>query len=231
MSEEEVQPPYVLKVSATGKTQARSRDFSGHGTAQYPMIEEQPRESYTGDFRDGVRAGRGVYEYASGARYKGGWEENRKSGLGRARYVEKIEAEDGTVRSQISEYHGNFHDGLKHGPGSFRYASGDIFSGNWASGKKHGQGTYFFAADGSTLEGTWKSGEIISGAWSLSSGLVWAGDFALGQPCGLGTWKFPNGQSCQGEFVQAVDVEDLDPNEDGSLNQRRTLKSVDHLTL
>ena len=229
MEESEEVPPYVLLVTATGKSVHRSRDFTGHGTAQYPVVDDLPRESYTGDFQDGIRFGSGVYSYSTGSRYKGRWVENRKSGLGRAKYLTKVDDEE-NPRSDVSEYHGDFHDGLKHGQGSFHYANGDIYSGQWSSGKKHGNGTYYFAADASKIVGVWKNGEIQSGAWTLANGVVWTGQFDLGQPCGLGRWQFPNGENFTGEFVQTVETEDLESNEDGSVNQRRILKSVVHLS-
>jgi radial spoke head protein 1 len=230
MADAEEQPPYILNATSTGKVQHRSRDFSGHATAKYPVIEDQPRETYVGDFQDGIRSGQGVYTYSSGSRYKGGWKENRKSGLGRAKLVTKTEGDEENPRTLISEYHGDFLDGLKHGQGSYRYSNGDIYSGGWLGGKKHGQGTYFFAKDESTIVGVWKAGAIETGAWTLRNGVVWTGTFALGQPKGVGLWTFLNEESVKGEFVQETEAEELEANEDGSPNVKVTLKGVKHLS-
>ena len=43
--------------------------------SQYPL-----RNMYDGDFVNGMRNGQGVFYYANGARYEGGWKDNMKHG-------------------------------------------------------------------------------------------------------------------------------------------------------
>lgn len=49
-----------------------------------PSLTQPAREKnwYEGEFRDGVRCGRGVFYYANGARYEGEWKDNVKEGHG-----------------------------------------------------------------------------------------------------------------------------------------------------
>jgi len=49
---------------------------------------------------------------------------------------------------------------LKHGQGTFTWASGSKYVGEWMDDKKHGQGTYTLA-NGEVTEELWKEGEFI----------------------------------------------------------------------
>lgn len=52
---------------------------------------------------DGIRNGKGKYQYANGDKYDGDFKNNKKHGIGRLIYKEK------------GEYYGLWENGLKHG--------------------------------------------------------------------------------------------------------------------
>ncbi|XP_077481727.1 radial spoke head 10 homolog B isoform X2 [Stigmatopora argus] len=69
----------------------------GHGTHVWlmkrtePGAEFRPSNQYTGDFFHGNRHGPGIFYYAGGAIYEGGWQDNKKHGKG------KVTLKDGYV--------------------------------------------------------------------------------------------------------------------------------------
>ena len=83
------------------------------------------------------------------------------------------------------QYAGDYYKGLKHGSGSYRYASGHTYIGEWKSdqpsgqgvftfsngdryvgtmlnGKRHGPGTYHFST-GTQIEGIWQTDQVERG--------------------------------------------------------------------
>ena len=81
---------------------------------------------YTGEIRNGLRHGEGLFTWKNGETYYGEWEENLKSGHGTYTY------ENGGVH--IGEYKND----LPHGTGERTYSDGKLI-GNWVNGKKHGE--------------------------------------------------------------------------------------------
>jgi radial spoke head protein 1 len=128
-----------------------SRDFSGKGSATYPLRGE----IYEGEFKNGLRDGFGKYSYGNGDKYEGEYRENEKHGIGKMTYNEK-----GT-------YHGYFESGARHGEGVFMYPNSDVYSGWWRNGTKHGKGTYVFKESKMKFIGEWSDGNIISGVWEF----------------------------------------------------------------
>lgn len=83
------------------------------------------------------------------------------------------------------QYTGGYYDGLKHGFGSYIYASGHSYTGEWKdnepsgegvftfangdryegkmlNGKRHGRGTYYFSA-GAKIDGIWQADQVEQG--------------------------------------------------------------------
>ena len=94
-----------------------------------------------------MRHGYGEYTYAAKGTdevqvtYKGNWENNLKSGIGRQNYA------------GVGDYYGYWEEGKRHGEGVMTYINSDVYSGSWANGKKDGQGTYIFALTGEKYVG------------------------------------------------------------------------------
>ncbi|XP_057681848.1 radial spoke head 10 homolog B isoform X1 [Corythoichthys intestinalis] len=71
----------------------------GHGTHVWlmkrtePGAEFRPSNQYTGNFFQGYRHGPGIFYYAGGAIYEGGWQDNKKHGKGKVTLKDGYEFE------------------------------------------------------------------------------------------------------------------------------------------
>jgi len=153
---------------------------------------------------DQVRHGEGDYTYADKGteeepvQYKGSWENNQKSGIGKQTY------------KNVGEYYGYWKEGCRHGEGVMTYVNKDVYSGNWANGNKDGQGTYIFFQTKEKYVGTFKNGQLITGKWLYPNGTYFEGNFGHNQPKGQGKWHFANGNVVEGCYSQTKrgDVDD-----------------------
>ena len=94
-------PLITINLTAVGTYQ----DASGNG--------------YTGEFKDGIKAGRGSYSYTDGSAYLGAVRDGLKTGQGTMTWP------DG------SRYVGRFEQDMFNGQGTYTYGNGDcITSGN-----------------------------------------------------------------------------------------------------
>lgn len=75
------------------------------------------------EFFNGVRNGRGFYQYSNGDTYMGGWKDGKKSGVAQVYYAS----------SRIT-FEGNFFEGLKHGKGTMKYDDGRSVEQDWNAG-------------------------------------------------------------------------------------------------
>jgi len=178
MAEDEGKPFRFIPLG--GKEGKSSRDHTGRGTSFYPNDEV-----YEGDYRRGIRNGKGIYTYIIPEqppnKYEGDFKENKKHGIGQLTYTSRGET-----------YYGQWENGKKHGEGIYTYKNKDTFSGWWAFGKKQGFGTYVFSSTGQKLEGIWEGNTLIEGRWILPNGTYFEGKFANNKPSGEGTWYFGN---------------------------------------
>ena len=176
-----------------------SREFTGKAKATYPLRGE----TYTGDFKDGVRHGNGKYTYGHGDVYEGEFRENLKHGIGKLIYRQKGETEeDPTIEKGV--YHGYFESGVRHGEGVFMYPNGNVYSGYWKDGKKHGKGVFVFLEEKMKFKGEWAEGSMISGTWEFHNGVHFRGGFENNKPQGEGVWVFPNGNVANGNYKQTL---------------------------
>jgi hypothetical protein len=81
---------------------------------------------YTGEMKNGVHHGKGLFSWKNGATYYGEWKENLKSGHGTYKH------KNGAV------YTGEYENDLPHGQGEYTYG-GSTLIGKWVNGKKHGK--------------------------------------------------------------------------------------------
>ena len=61
-----------------------------------------------------------------------------------------------------AKYIGEFQNGLKHGKGKHFYVTGQIYVGEWKDGKQHGEGTWTWP-DGTKYIGEWKNSKMWNG--------------------------------------------------------------------
>ena len=110
-------------------------------------------DTYTGYFLNGLKHGYGILQYSSGDILEGIWEEGLinetestytwKSG---SKYVGGFKNDEmngyGKFTNTVGEYEGDWHDGVRHGEGSFIHSNGMTYSGQWSNDQKNGEGEY-----------------------------------------------------------------------------------------
>ncbi|KAA6397442.1 MAG: putative radial spoke head 1 [Streblomastix strix] len=189
MSEEEEQealnPEKLLGVYEGGRNQITG-EREGQGENHFPN-----GDIFKGEYKKGVRNGKGEYAWKDPiAKYIGIYENHKKEGYGVMTYP------DG------SQYDGNFHDGKRHGDGTYTYPNGDTYVGEWANGKKHGKGTFFIKKENSKYIGVWRAGQIIRGVWQIKDGSYYVGKFEKQRPNIEGRFVMVNGNSVTGAFKE-----------------------------
>ena len=83
---------------------------------------------YNGEWKTGVRAGKGTLIYPNGKKYEGDWECDQMHGRGR------FEWENGEI------YEGEWKKGVRDGKGKLVYSTGERYEGAWENDKMHGWG-------------------------------------------------------------------------------------------
>ena len=78
---------------------------NGHGTAK-------GRDTYTGDFVNGNKQGKGIYVWGSGSQWAG------------------------------DRYEGDYVNDKRNGKGIYVYTNGDRYEGGWVNSRRTGKGTY-----------------------------------------------------------------------------------------
>ena len=99
---------------------------------------------YDGDWKDNRRHGQGKLTYSDGGYYLGEWNHDKKSGRG----VNKWANGD--------EYNGFWKDNKRHGQGTMTYTNGGQYKGEWVNDKREGEGFNKWS-NGDTYEGDWKN--------------------------------------------------------------------------
>ncbi|KAG7260548.1 hypothetical protein CRUP_024740 [Coryphaenoides rupestris] len=120
---------------------------------------------YEGEWRDNARHGQGTLRWVTlGQQHAGTWRNGVQVGI-KERFPSKPADENhhegthtwlvsrvsGSQYPQRNQYQGEFVLGARHGPGSFRYASGERYQGDWKNNEKHGQGKFTFT-NGRSIE-------------------------------------------------------------------------------
>jgi hypothetical protein len=134
---------------------------NGFGEKLYPDSSR-----FNGQFEKGQKKC-GSYYYASGNKYTGCFDKNKKSGFGIFTYTNKEEykgifKDDQKVYGEYKfsngeKYHGSFMNNLPDGMGSLELKNGKIWEGQWKEGKKVWGG---FIAQSS--DSTWVMGDMLS---------------------------------------------------------------------
>jgi len=93
---------------------------------------------YEGEFRAGLKHGKGVKLWPNGDRYAGEFVDDRKEGAGTYTW--------GRGPWAGERYEGTYLDDRRHGHGVYRWPSGDVYSGPWDKDLIAGPGTPMMAA-------------------------------------------------------------------------------------
>ncbi|KAH0457107.1 hypothetical protein IEQ34_015014 [Dendrobium chrysotoxum] len=168
--------------------------------------------TYEGEWRRGMRHGKGKLTWPSGAVYDGEFSGGYMHGSGLY------------VGPDKSTYNGRWKLNLKHGLGQQSFPNGDVFNGSWIQGNIEGLGKYVWANKniyegymrGGKMSGkgtlTWENGDAYEGSWldgmmhgcgvyTWNDGGCYVGTWTRGLKDGKGTFypkgsKIPAAQEC-----------------------------------
>ncbi|MBI3714760.1 MAG: caspase family protein [Betaproteobacteria bacterium] len=170
---------------------------------------------YKGDFKDGKKQGRGVYEWSNGDKFDGTFVDDKPSGSGKWDFASGDKYAGEVVNGVIvgkgvfiarngDRFEGPFVDGKPNGKGVYRFATGDRFEGDMLAGKMSGRGVYI-NKDGDRLEANFNEGVPQGkGIYYFSNGDRYEGDIAGGALTGKGAYYYSNGLRSEGEFVNGT---------------------------
>ena len=83
--------------------------------------------SYTGQWSEGLREGRGVTIHRNGDIYSGAYHEDRRHGYG------------DMMKDNGRRYTGDFVQGRRQGKGEMTFTNGDKYTGDWLDGRRTGK--------------------------------------------------------------------------------------------
>lgn len=168
--------------------------------------------TYTGQFKDGVRHGRGRQTWTNGSLYDGFWEHGKFSGKGRVIF------NNGNV------YTGDFKHGMLEGFGEYAHYDGTTYVGEWKADKQNGkgnekwsdgsayQGDYkedlkdgtgvYVETDGTRYEGKFVKGHFVEGTCTWLDGRKYQGSMVFGKMEGQGKLTWPTGEVYIGTFSE-----------------------------
>eukprot|EP00438_Fugacium_kawagutii_P033875 Skav201120 [mRNA] locus=scaffold185:476810:491022:- [translate_table: standard] len=125
---------------------------------------------YEGQWKDGLKHGKGRFIYPDGDVYDGEWQDGKAHGHGT--YTSKQSKYVGDWQSDLkhgqaveewddtSKYTGTYSHGQKHGKGRFEWPDGSVYDGEFRNNNVEGEGTF-----------TWKDGRQYKGQWVDNSNI------------------------------------------------------------
>ena len=133
-------------------------DYELHGQMCYRYRENEDMEYYDGDWKDGLRHGKGTLKFQDGGYYKGDFDMERMHGRGLF------------VWPDGSQYEGQWKKNVRHGEGTYLSASGTIYRGRFWKNMRHGPGVLTYL-NGNSYEGVWELDNIKGmGRYTLLAG-------------------------------------------------------------
>ncbi|KAL6044463.1 MORN repeat protein [Balamuthia mandrillaris] len=147
-----------------------------------------PTGTYSGNWADDRREGKGKWVRTDGSVYEGEWHSDLRFGKGTQ------------IDPDGSRYDGKWVKGRREGSGVQTYPNGSKYSGSWARDRRHGQGVFATANDAAKYVGDWVyDNREGSGVMTDSSGTydgAWKNDMRNG----AGVFKYANGMVFTGEW-------------------------------
>eukprot|EP00435_Cladocopium_sp_Y103_P054131 s614_g17.t1 len=131
-------------------------DWDGYS---YKVFPDGSR--YEGQWKDGLKHGKGRFIYPDGDVYDGEWQDGKAHGHGtytskQSKYVGDWQSDlkHGQAWDDTSKYTGTYSHGQKHGKGRFEWPDGSVYDGEFRNNNVEGEGTF-----------TWKDGRQYKGQW------------------------------------------------------------------
>lgn len=163
--------------------------LTGKGT----FVHSNSFFTYTGDWKDGVKHGNGVFIMRDGSSYEGQFKNGEIIGNGVKRWPDgstysgqfqdgEMNGEGFYIGSNGEKYTGTHVNNRREGKGELQTKDGSIFCGSFLRHKPHGDVVKTFT-NGASISATFENGEIVAGN---------------------GHWIYPNNIEYDGE-ISAVD--------------------------
>jgi len=159
--------PGVLTIFKAGTLIERNEGVFVDGKQTGHGMRRNPQGRYTGNFKDGLFDGQGVYVGADGMRYDGEWKNGNLEGHGKLTFASGL------------RYEGQFRANTYNGSGSMTYPDGARYDGEYRLSTPHGTGVYK-TAHGSIFAGHWSHGCFKDGSRTAHLG-VFAEDCGLSE--------------------------------------------------
>jgi hypothetical protein len=155
------------------------------GAVTYPKAG-----NYVGEFKHGLRNGRGTFTWPDGRKYVGEFKDDAPNGQGTCTWP------DGR------NYVGEFKHGLRNGRGTFTWPDGRKYVGEFKDGAANGQGASTWP-DGQKYVGGFKDGKFHGqGTYTWPDGRKYDGESRDGQMDGVGKMTYPDGRVDDGLWKQ-----------------------------
>ena len=117
-----------------------------------------------------------------------------------ALFLEHVEKVEKDVNEITEVYSGKYKVGKKHGYGTIKYKSGDIYKGEFKSDLFNGIGEYIWN-DGLKYNGDWKNGKMNGkGTLTHASGEKYSGEFKDDKKHGKAYYILPDGTTYEGGY-------------------------------
>ncbi|KAH3731703.1 hypothetical protein Pelo_17464 [Pelomyxa schiedti] len=151
---------------------------------------------YEGEWEEHKWHGRGTWHSPDGTgdMYHGQFDHGKRSGYGSILFG-----------CTGGSYVGGWKDDVFHGKGARIWGDGTRYVGDWIMGKEHGSGTKTWACDGTSIEGVWEMGVIVSGTQRWPNGDEFTGTFTMNGDCGKGMATFRDLPSEKQEVMENKD--------------------------
>ena len=104
---------------------------------------------YVGNFRKGLRDGKGTYTFTNGDKYTGDWFNGERHGYGESSTIDGF------------KYKGEFFHDKMDGKGTLTFPDGDKYIGHFKEDAQDGVGTIYLKADKKFIKGVWETGDLV----------------------------------------------------------------------
>lgn len=131
-------------------------DFKQDIIHGYGTFEWDNGYSYVGYFSNGLFDGEGKLQGNNGSVYEGEFKMGKYEGSGCFTW-NKMEDDSGNKHS--TRYRGQYHDGKRHGNGTYWFDEQRIYDGEWMEGNPHGKGVV--EIPDMRIYAIWRNGEVV----------------------------------------------------------------------
>ncbi|CAJ1330625.1 unnamed protein product [Effrenium voratum] len=143
---------------------------------------------YEGQWKDGLKHGKGRFIYPDGDVYDGEWSDGKAHG-------------HGTYTSKQSKYVGEWQSDLKHGQAVEEWDDTSKYTGTYSHGQKHGKGRFEWP-DGSVYDGEFRNNNVEGeGTFTWKDGRQYKGQWVDNRMHGEGRYEWPDGRAYEGQYI------------------------------